>query len=156
MQWSAFLAWYFWWTYIVMTWKEISTFKDFLTLVKKIRRGGQKLIPWLFIFNWIPNSFLAFHSLLDAVFGTMEYLWSIKACKDTNSNMLFLMDLYYYDMKGNWNFSVFKEFLIFAPKNTTGVRKYLRVRNKHTGTLINFFQGLRPYQRELRLLTFVF
>ena len=34
--------------------------------------------------------------------------------------MVFLMDLNSYDMKVNWNISTFKEFLIFAPKNTTG------------------------------------
>jgi hypothetical protein len=35
-------------------------------------------------------------------------------------SMVFLMDLYSHDMKENWNISTFKEFLIFAPKNTTG------------------------------------
>ena len=44
----------------------------------------------------------------------MNKLFNINFC------MVFLMDLYSHDMKGNWNISTFKEFLIFAPKNTTG------------------------------------
>ena len=61
-------------------WRYVQYFWSFLLYLE--------IIAWLFIFVWIPNSFLAFSSLLDAVFGTKEYLWRIQACNDVFKRLL--------------------------------------------------------------------